>query len=340
MATEKRKVRIENTQMKPRISVIIPVYGVAQFVERCTRSLMNQTLRKDVEFIFVDDKTPDHSITIIEKVVSEFPAREGQVTILHHPENKGLPAARNTGLAAAKGEYIYHFDGDDYAEPELLERMLKMAEQTDADYVWADWLLTYEHSDRLMLQPSFATVADALKGVLFGRMKYNVWNKIVKHSLYTENNILFPAGFGMGEDMTMIRLLACAHKVAHCDYAGYHYVKTNSGAMTSNMSNRSYEDIRHNVDETVTFLKRKLSKDISLDIGAFCLNTKLPLLISADKSNYLRWTTLWPESNRYIESAGFSRRNRFLNKAADKGLWQLVKLHFIVYNFAYRLRFQ
>lgn len=326
--------------MKPRISVIIPIYGVAQFVGRCTRSLMSQTLREDVEFIFVDDKTPDNSIAIIENVVSEFPARKGQVTILHHTENRGLPAARNTGLTAAKGEYIYHFDGDDYAEPELLVRMLKTAEQTDADYVWADWLLTYEHTHRHMFQPSFATATDALKGILFGRMKYNVWNKIVKHSLYTENNILFPEGFGMGEDMTMIRLLACAKKVAYCYYAGYHYVKTNSGAMTSNMSNRSYEDIRHNLEETVTFLKKKFPEDISLYIGAFCLNTKLPLLISADKSNYRRWSELWPESNRYIESVGFSRRNRFLNKAADKGLWQLVKLHFIVYNFAYRLRFQ
>lgn len=323
--------------MKISLSVIIPVYGVAMFAERCARSLMSQTLRDGVEFIFVDDCTPDDSIAIIERIVAKYPERKGQVTILHHKENKGLPAARNTGLDAAKGKYIYHFDGDDFAEPELLEKMLRTAEENDADYVWADWLLTYEHSDRRMSQPTFSTPEDALRGILTGRMKYNVWNKIVKRNLYTDNNIWFPAGYGMGEDMTMIRLLACAKTVAHCPYADYHYVRTNSEAMTSNMSDKSYADISYNVDLTVSFLKNKIKKDITLLAGAFCLHTKFPLLISQDKNDYLRWKTLWPESNAYIDCAGFSTRNRILNKLAAKSLWNVVKLHFIVYNFVYRI---
>lgn len=326
--------------MSTRLSVIIPVYGVAKFAERCAHSLMSQTMKEGVEFIFVDDCTPDDSIAIIKRVVAEYPERKDQVTILHHSENKGLPAARNTGLAAARGEYIYHFDGDDFAEPELLERMLGVADATGTDYVWADWLLTYEHTDRLMPQPEFTTPKDALKGILTGQMKYNVWNKIARRRLYTDNNISFPAGHGMGEDMTMIRLLACATKVAHCNYAGYHYVRTNSGAMTSNMSERSYRDIRHNVDETIAFLRRKSSDDLPPLIGAFCLHTKFPLLITSDRDNYHRWSEMWPESNRFIDEAGFSKRNRLLNHAAAKKLWPLVKLHFIVYNFAYKLLFR
>lgn len=326
--------------MNIRLSVIIPVYGVAKFVERCARSLMTQTLQDGVEFIFVDDKTPDNSVDIIERVVAEYPKREGQVLILHHAENKGLPAARNTGLASAKGEYVYHFDGDDFAEPELLAQMLTIAYLTGADYVWADWLLTYERTDRKMLQPNYATPEEAMNGILTGQMKYNVWNKIAKRSLYTENNILFPSGYGMGEDMTMIRLLACASIVAHCDYAGYHYVRTNAGAMTSNMSERSYRDINYNVDLTISFIKDKLGRDQSSLIGAFCLHTKFPLLISSDKSNYRRWSSLWPEYNRYINSAGFSLRNRILNHLAEKRQWGLIKLHFVVYKFVYRLLFQ
>lgn len=326
--------------MRTQLSVIVPIYGVARFVERCTRSLMMQTLKNGVEFIFVDDKTPDDSVSIIERVVSEYPNRIEHVTILHHTKNKGLPAARNTGLAVAQGDYVYHFDGDDFAEPELLEHMLKTAEDNDADYVWADWLLTYEHTDRFMPQPDFESPEDALKGILIGKMKYNVWNKIVKRSLYTKNDISFLAGYGMGEDMTMIRLLACASKVAHCNYAGYHYVRTNTEAMTSNVNELSYRDINYNVNFTIAFLQNKIAEDIYPLIGAFCLHTKFPLLISSDKSNYLRWTALWPESNKFIGSAGFSIRNCFLNRCADKGLWSIIKLHFIIYNFVYKLLYR
>lgn len=321
--------------MNVRLSVIIPVFGIENFIERCARSLMSQTLKRGVEFIFVDDKTPDGSVAIIEHALSEYPNRAGQVTILHHTRNKGLPAARNTGLAVAQGDYVYHFDGDDFAEPELLEHMLKTAEDNDADYVWADWLLTYEHTDRFMPQPDFESPEDALKGILTGKMKYNVWNKIVKRSLYTQNSISFPNGYGMGEDMTMIKLLACASKVAHCDYAGYHYVRTNAGAMTSNVNELSYRDINHNVNSTTAFLRHRVTWDISPLIGAFCLHTKFPLLISSDKNNYLRWTASWPESNQFIESAGFLIRNRILNRCADKGWWSLVKIHYIIYRWLY-----
>lgn len=326
--------------MTIRLSVIIPVYGVEKFVERCARSLMEQTLQEDVEFIFINDKTQDNSVAIIKRVVAEYPKRKDQVTILHHLQNRGLPATRNTGLESAKGKYIYHFDGDDYAEPDLLKQMLETAEETDSDYVWADWLLTYEHTDRKMIQPAFDTVDEALNGILTGKMKYNVWNKIAKRKLYIDNGILFPDGYGMGEDMTMIRLLACATSVRHCPYAGYHYVKTNSEAMTSNMSERYYADIKYNVDITISFLKNKLNKNISHLAGAFCLHTKFPLLISSNKNNYMRWASLWPESNKYIKSAGFSFRNRALNNLAYKGLWNIVKLHYIIYRYAYRLCFR
>lgn len=170
--------------MKVRLSVIIPIFGVERFIEKCAESLMSQTMTDEVEFIFVDDASKDRSREILETVIARYPGRLKQVRILTHEVNKGLPAARNTGLAVATGEYVYHFDGDDYAEPDLFERMLNTAEATDAEYVWADWILSYEHSDRLMKQPEFTDASEALEGMLKGQMKYNVWNKIVKRSLY------------------------------------------------------------------------------------------------------------------------------------------------------------
>ncbi len=95
-----------------KVSVIIPVYGVEKYIERCTRSLFEQTL-DDMEFIFVNDCTKDNSIAIIERIAEEYPLRKSQIHILNHQVNKGLPIARQTGLRVATGEYIAHCDSDD-----------------------------------------------------------------------------------------------------------------------------------------------------------------------------------------------------------------------------------
>ena len=196
-----------------KVSVIIPIYKVEAFIERCAATLMEQTL-PEVEYIFVDDATPDNSIVVLEEVIARYPHRKDQVRIVRHAENKGLPAARNTGLALATGEYIFHCDSDDYVELAMLEEMYNTAKERDADIVWCDWYLTFAKNERYMKQPSYETPLEALKAMLSGAMKYNVWNKLVKRSLYVDNNIQLPAGYGMGEDMTMMMLFANAQKVA------------------------------------------------------------------------------------------------------------------------------
>ena len=98
--------------------------------------------------------------------------------------------------------------------------------------VYCDFYLSFEKNERYMSNPVYETAEDMFKlGLLGGNMKYNVWNKLVRRSLYTDNNITFPAGHAMGEDMTMIRLAACAKSIAYVPKAFYHYtqdVNTNS----------------------------------------------------------------------------------------------------------------
>ena len=197
-----------------KVSVIIPIYNVSRFIVRCVNSLMMQTL-DEIEYIFVNDATPDNSMELLRGVIERYPGRSAQVRIVNHMQNKGLPAARNTGLNVATGEYIIHCDSDDFVEPDMLELMYQTAKERDADFVWSDWFLSYENKERYMVQPSYSTPYEALKGMLDGSMKYNVWNKLVKRSLYVDNDISFPAGHGMGEDMTMIRLAACATVIAY-----------------------------------------------------------------------------------------------------------------------------
>ena len=89
----------------PKVSVIVPIYGVERYISRCAYSLMEQTY-SNVEYVFVNDCTKDSSMEILNNVIAEFPSRTQQCRILDHIENKGLAAARNTGINVASGDFI------------------------------------------------------------------------------------------------------------------------------------------------------------------------------------------------------------------------------------------
>ena len=324
-----------------KVSVIIPIYNVSLFIERCAESLMQQTL-DNVEFIFVNDATPDDSIAILEKVIAAHPERNGAVRIVHHDSNKGLPAARNTGMAHAQGKYLFHCDSDDYMEPDMLEQLYNKAKESDADIVWCDWFLTFAQNERYMKQPSFDTPMEALKAMLSGGMKYNVWNKFVKRSLYTDNNIEFPAGYGMGEDMTMMMLFAHAKSVTYVPRAFYHYVKLNTGAFSQTYSDRHLVELKHNVERTANYLQSAAGGTIEKELAFFKLESKFTFLISDKPSKYRLWSEWYPEANKYIlKNRNVSTRSRWLQWAAWKGQWWIVWLHYqlvirVVYGIIYR----
>lgn len=315
---------------KTVVSVIVPVYGVEKFVERCVRSLMEQTLKDGIEYIFVDDATPDNSIGIIEQTVKDYPERVNSVKILRHEKNKGLPAARNTGLEAASGEYIYHCDSDDFLEKDMLELMLKEADKKNADYVWCDWYLTFGNSERNMRQPEAETARQALTLMLSGAMKYNVWNKIVRRKLYTENDIRFPTGYAMGEDMTMIRLASHAERTGYVGKPLYHYIQTNTGAMSHQYTDDKLNVLKHNVELTINYLKKNIDDPyIDKEISWFLLNVKLPFLFTGEKKDLERWKNWFKDADKYIMSNPYqSSRTQILQWCAAHDMTIINRLYY------------
>lgn len=317
-----------------KVSVIIPIYNVAAYIARCVRSLLGQTL-DDVEFIFVDDCSSDDSIFILEAVIKEFPKRAETIKLIRHSQNMGLPAARNSGLEMAEGEYIFHCDSDDYLEPDALESMYREAKAQDADIVWTDWYLSFQKNERYMKQPDYPSPLEALKGMLSGSMKYNVWNKLVRRSIYTENGIRFPEGHNMGEDMTMMQLFACARTVRYLPKAYYHYVRLNAHSYTqtsdSNAQKRHLEDLRYNVQRTISFIEKRYGQKLEREIAFFKLESKFPFLITTDRASFCRWTEWFPEANAYIlQNKNVSFRSRLLQFMAAKGQFWYVRLYYML----------
>lgn len=317
-----------------KISVITPVYNVKTFVEKCVSSLMRQTF-KDVEYIFVDDASTDGSIDILETIVAQYP--ENDVKILHHEKNSGLPATRKTGIEAARGEYIFNCDGDDFVEETMLEKMYAAVSMNDADYAYCDFYLSYENSERYMRCPAYNTPDEALrKGYLGGAMKYNVWNKLIRRSLY--KGVIFPVDHKKGgEDMIMLGILSKAKRVAYVPEALYHYVKTNAEAISEKFSEQRLIDIQYNANSAISVLEKNYPGDLTKEIALFKLNVKLPFLITDEKRRHNVWQQWYPEANAFIfDNEVLPLRTKLLEWCAAKKMWVVVTLYYkVVYKLIY-----
>ncbi len=319
-----------------QVSVIVPIFKVEQFIVRCAQQLLGQSL-ESVQLIFVDDCSPDNSMALLEETIQAHGASSKDIQIIRHERNKGLAAARNTGLSVATGEYILHCDSDDYLELDALELLYSKAKEGDADIVWSDWYLTYASAERYMPQPNYATAYEALQGVLGGGMKFNVWNKLVRRSLYTAYDIQFPEGHNMGEDMTMIMLFAVATKVAYVPKGLYHYVRLNENAYTQQQTPQQLADIQFNAERVVEFLQNHSIQNVTpTDIRIFQLNVKYPFLTTGKKDDFKRWQEWFPEANAYIcKNHTMGLRARFLQWSASKKLYSVVKLHALLLSYYY-----
>lgn len=325
--------------MKPAITVITPVYNVKPFIKKCAESLMAQTF-VDVEFIFVDDASTDGSSDILKSVVERYPNKN--VRIIRHSVNQGLPASRKTGFEASSGKYIFNCDGDDWVEPMLLEKMFNAVAPMDIDYAYCDFYLRYEHSERYMRCPSFATPDEALrKGYLSGSAKYNVWNKLIKRDLY--EGVVFPVDHKKGgEDMIMLGILSKAKSIAYVPEALYHYVKINASAISGGFSQQHLIDVKYNADTAIRVLRNAHGDDLEKEIAFFKLNVKLPFLISDDSSRYAVWEDWYPEANQYVWKNEYqSFRNKLIQWLAVKRCFWVIKIYYtIVYRIIYAILYK
>lgn len=313
--------------MESLITVIVPIYKVERFIGRCLQSLMEQCY-PNIEYILVDDASPDSSIIRAMEIVDQYPDRRDQVRVIVHSQNRGLPAARNTGLEFAHGSYIFHCDSDDWVDVNMFSEMVAAAEHQGADIVYSDFYLSFEKRERYMKQPGYQRREECILAMLNGSMKFNVWNKLVRRELYERNKIWFPEGRAMGEDMTMFQLFCHARSIAHLPKAYYHYMQVNTGAFTKTFSSKHVEDIVFNVNRTITYLKQCYGDQLRQELNFFKLNMKLPFLISTDRAMYDIWQTLFREANDYIDAnPAFSARIKFIQKAALKKRYNIVKIY-------------
>ena len=277
--------------MRPAVSVIVLVYDVEQYIERCARGLFEQTL-EDMEYIFVDDCTPDASMDILERVLDDYPARRGQVKVLHNETNRGQAYSRRRGVEAATGEYIIHCDSDDWPEKDMYAKLYCKASSENLDMVICRLQRVY---------PDLTTVpgTDILgqEDVLGALIRQDIYshtaNKLISRKAY-EKGIIYPV-CNMSEDSAMVIQLACnCESFGYVDEILYNYSVREGSISYSIESVDKIDQMRHNYDLAFSALKaRGLAGKYKRDIR----NLKCWLKYYALKLPWSFYVRLYPEVN-------------------------------------------
>ncbi len=277
-----------------KISVITPVYGVEKYIEKCLRSLFEQTMTDGVEFIIVNDCTPDKSMEIARCVIKEYPCVS--VKIVEHERNMGYSVVLQSGMDAATGDYTIYVDSDDWVEPDMLERMYAKAREDDADIVVCDYFVDYPRGRRVVRQPAAETGVGNIELMLKGDLGGHLWSKLVRRSLYTDNDIRTVPGVDLMEDFLLCsKLFSFAGKVSYLPQAFLHYVQR-PGAMTSKKSSEKIKEIIDVVDRVEQFMREcGLSERLHGFLVYRKFLTKLVFIKNNLWRNSAEYSTVYPE---------------------------------------------
>lgn len=294
----------------PKVSVIVPVYGVEKYIERCARSLFEQTL-DDIEYLFIDDCTPDRSIEILNKVLDEYPQRKKQVKIHRMEKNSGQAVVRTWGMINATGEYFIHCDSDDWVDLQMYKTMYEKAKKNEADIVICDYVIHDGHSVVRQIKGCHNTnIKIFIENMLLQRDSWSLCNKLFARTV-CDNGILYPKG-NLGEDMVLtIQMSLNSKKMEYVELPFYYYYQNTDSIMSSRSLKKdilNFEGLKNNISIVESLLSKNPSIDNKYGVNRIQINALARLFQNVDnKKAYNLLLTAFPKVwriaffNPYIE---------------------------------------
>lgn len=224
----------------PTFSLIVPVYKIQEYLPKCIESVLRQTCQ-DYELLLVDDGSPDGCGKICDDYAARYPEK---IQAIHQP-NGGAGAARNTGIARAKGEYLLFLDGDDYLSENFIEDLSKTAKSTPADLILFGALVERNGKEVGQLHE------DCPSGRLFDvkdvpELYFGVmapWNRAYRRTLFTDYDISFPTKVWYEDIRVVTKILAVAKTAIRLPGAYYHYLQREGSTMNNTNVARNREII-------------------------------------------------------------------------------------------------
>lgn len=242
-----------------KVTVILPVYGVAEYIEKCTQSLLDQTLQ-EMEFIYVDDHGPDNSIELVQNMIANHP-RKDQFVFLKPEHNMGAGMARNFAIPYAKGEYIAFVDSDDWVEPTMFEELYNEAVrqggvdlcccQASKDYLDGQPTEILKNPD---IEPGELT--DEKRRYFLTHYVSLFWTFIYKREMVKRNGIRYPESRSADDSFFVTANLLLAASSARVDKPFYHYL-IRPGSVCTTKDSTKYQKRLQTFRSLMAFLKDK-----------------------------------------------------------------------------------
>ncbi len=240
-----------------KVSVLIPIYGAERYIEKCAHSLFSQSY-ESIEFIFVDDCSPDDSILIVERVLEEYPHQKGRTKILHNEVNQGVSASRNRAIDAATGHFILFVDADDWCSEDMIEQLAIEQMEHDSDVVTSAFYAVSPQKQRVVNASPIGGVKGSLRVVVSQSfdLPNRIWGVLIRRDIILKHKICFDSRITMGEDyLFLVQILYRSGTISHLSNPIYYY-RVDVG-MSSKIGRKSRRNYIRAVAAARSFLKRQ-----------------------------------------------------------------------------------
>lgn len=284
----------------PKVSVIVPIYNAEKYIEKCVRSLFEQTL-DDIEYIFVNDCTPDNSMQILKNIIEEYPHRKTRIKILNHVQNQGQAGARTTGMKAMTGEFMIHCDPDDWIDLDLYEKMYNKAISENADIVVCD--IKWVHYNRIIynkINIKYNNGNTLLKNYFRNSIGVSLVNKLIKSELIIKYHIYPFVGINAGEDLNVsLRVFFYSNKIIKIEDTFYYYLQNPKSISHQKIDILFEKHYKPNVILLCDFLFITGGNDYKT-ICNFIKYMEKRFFLGGKTPNVNKWLNLWPECHKDI----------------------------------------
>lgn len=315
----------------PKVSIILPIYNVEKYLERCMDSLLNQTL-KDIEIIMVDDGSPD----TCPKMCDEYALRDSRIKVVHKM-NAGLGYARNSGLEVATGEYVAFVDSDDFVDIRIYETLYHIASEKKSDVVFCGFIKEFAQGAFMSVSECSEyteytgneikqLIPDFIASPPYEQSEYrhdmSVWHSIYRRDIIQDSNIKFISERDYASEDIPFQL----DFLSHCKRVGFipdllYTYCYNNGSLTKKVSIEKFEKIK-----ALYHLLKEKSKDYDNDglraqrlfigyVRAMIRTEMRAEVPSREKYNFVKTLLLddvWKEIKQTYKLEYLPRHQRFI----------------------------
>lgn len=319
-----------------KVSIIVPVYGVEKYIDKCLDSLIKQSL-KEIEIIVVNDGTKDNSQKIIDKYVKKYPDKIKSFI----KENGGQGSARNYGLEKASGEYIGYVDSDDFIEKDMYEKLYNKAKENNYDIVVCGNYNVSEDYQNKSIDTFINNYSTDLENIFFGKMA--VWNKIYKRDILIKNKLKFKEKVWYEDLAFTLKAIINSNTFAFINEPLYDYLVREGSTMNNSNVQRNLE-ILDAFDDILSYIKHNKKEEYLSKIEFLAIDhiyiSAIVRVLKADANNEIKRNTInklidymntnFPsyKNNKYINT--LSKNRKIIYKLINMKMYKLINLIFKV----------